>query len=161
MEQYKKVIIKDSVTSANIKTMFKWHTEYPKVLLEFASNDKHSQSFKSFKESILSGINHVLLVNQVPKLVVHAEIKDSSTVEGHVFACKNTSSSEIASAILIAKENIFNLGYSSVVCYVLNRHKKLASILKQTGFLDSGLRAMTGVYKNRILESTIFVAQKV
>jgi hypothetical protein len=156
MSWHMKVVNDDPVV---FKEAFRWYREVPGFLRHLQDIRGRHDDEEEFAESMRSGLNYLASLNGVPKALVHGEIHDDGTVEGHLMCAPDANLDLVAATITFAKMKTLE-GYPIIVSHVLRRHKTLVEAIQRAGFKDSGMRAFQGVYRGRPQEILYFVAER-
>jgi hypothetical protein len=141
------------------KTFFDWYQEMPGFLKHLQDLRGRHETLDEFCDSMVKGYNYVGLENGEPKAMVHGELHDDGTVEGHLI-CKPGTDPDLAVATITFSKMRTLERSPIIVCQILRKHRFLIEAMERSGFKDSGMRAYQGVYRGKLQEVLYYVAAR-
>lgn len=135
--------------------VFEWYSALPKIFRSFSifkSDEK-----EEFVRSLLEGRNYSGEINGKLKCFIHGEIKDTITIEGHLFCEPKLDLDWVCNMVTYAKHEALK-EFKYVTTQVITKHPTLHTVMKRSGFLDTGLKSYSQVYKGQLLEVTHYIA---
>lgn len=134
------------------KQAYNWYQRTPNFLRAFSEFDDNEDQFIL---DLKKGLIFIGEVDGVFKGMVYGEPKTKDAVEGHLF-CDLDSSEDFVVALVTFAKNESLVAYKYVVTHVLRRHKFLHKLMLRSGFIDTGMRSWSAVYKNSLLEGSYY-----
>lgn len=141
-----------------IQESFEWYQKFPTFIRSF-SEPFMGKEIKDYTSSLLRGNNYVGIDNGVFTVLVHCEIKDSRTIEGHLICSKDTNLGLVSSVINFARIDSLKQ-CEIIICQVLKKHKFLNTVMAMTDFKDSGMRGYQHIHKDRFMEVIYYYTVK-
>lgn len=141
-----------------LQQAFKWYQQMPPFIMNIAEKFKQHE-VAGFISSLQEGRNFCIETYGQVTGLVHAEPKDYSLIEGHLFCAPGSNIYLLAAGISCARVEVLR-EYETVICHVLRRHRTLNKIMDLSGFYDTGLRAWQGVYRGRPQEVKYYIARR-
>lgn len=127
---------------------YNWYQRSPGFLREFCEFDNDKTQFI---EDLRQGRLFVGENDDVCKGLIYGEPKTSEVIAGHLF-CGNDVDEDFVTNLVTYAKNESLKSYKYVVTHVLRRHRFLHKVMYRSGFIDTGMRAWSTVYKNSLLE---------
>lgn len=138
-----------------IDSAYEWWAQLPGFLKAISGK---WDTYSAFAEHLSKGELYAGKIDGKLMSLVHGEIKSEGVVEGHLYCNPESPKDYLISHVIYAK-NTALLSYGKVITFILHRHKFLFDIMRQAGFIDTGIRIMGGVYRNKILNASYYLAE--
>jgi hypothetical protein len=135
--------------------VFEWYLRTPEIL---RSSWEFEDDKKQFIEDLGNGMNFAGEQDDLFCAMVHGQEKEPGVIEGHLF-CASKTGVDFLTALITYSKNQALTRYVSVLTQTPIKHKTMLEINRRAGFIDTGIRSWSGVYRGRLLEIQHNIAQ--
>lgn len=140
--------VQKNISQFYCEQAYNWYQRTPGFIRAFAEFDDNKDHFIA---DLKKGSLFVGEDEDVCKGIIYGEPKTPDIVAGHLFCGNDVDEDFVTNLVTFAKNESLK-SYKYVVTHVLRRHKFLHKIMYRSGFIDTGMRAWSTVYKNSLLE---------
>jgi len=144
----------DYADESDIAKAWRWYLRLPSFMRHVTAYEDDDQAL--FLQDLRNGLNFKAEVDGETVALVFAEPKSEDYVEGHIFCAKGVNKDILVGLITFAKAEILKK-FRYVMLDIVTKHKGIAQIAQQAGFVYTGLDRYKHIYNGKLLESRIYV----
>lgn len=138
------------------ETAFEWYQKAP-AFLKATWTPYLTEHYDEFVEAMKQGLNYSAYVDGQFTVMIHGQIVDPKTIEGHLFCAPHADEDVIVATVRYSMRDVLKQ-YEKIVCCVHRRHALLHDVMRNCNFVDTGLRAWKGVYRSAPVEVLYYLS---
>lgn len=131
-----------------LQKVYRWYELTPEVL---KVNWQFDDNFENFSRDLKKGETYLGKKDGILTAMVYGDPKTTDIVEGHLFCAPNSDIDFLTMMVTYAKAQALTK-YKTVLTQTIVKHKTMLEINRRSGFVDTGYRSWSGVYRGQLLE---------